>query len=345
MRPRSSVLQTLRTRLENFASKPFSKRNPLPLGVIGLVLAFGILWFAFNPDELPFIGSGTTYSAFFSEDAGLKSGDDVRIAGVKVGSVASVSLDAAKVKVDFTVKNAFVGNQSTAAIEIGTLLGAKYLGVDSLGTAALPPSQTIPLSRTTSPYDIYPALTQLTDTLDNIDTAQLAKAFDTLSDDLKGTPADVRSAIEGLTRLSETVSSRDAQLQQLLARADQVTGVLADRDTQLQKLLADGGELLDELDSRRDAIHSLLLNTTDLSLQLEGLVADNQKTLGPLLNGLDSVLTLLQKNQDSLDQGLSLLGPYYRVVNNVVGNGRWFDSYIQNFSVPGIGGFLGLGGG
>jgi len=344
MTSRTAFLRSVRARLENFGSKPFSKRNPLPIGIVGIVLAAVVLWFAFNPDDLPFVGGGTTYSAYFTEDAGLKSGDDVRIAGVKVGSVTSVKLDHAQVKVTFTVKNAFVGDQSTAAIDIKTLLGAKYLGVDSIGTRALTPSDTIPASRTTSPFDIYPAITQLTDTLDNINTAQLAKAFDTLSADFKGTPADVRAAIQGLTRLSETVSSRDAQLQQLLTRANQVTGVLANRDAQLQKLLSDGGLLLDELDSRRDAIHSLLVNTTVLSVQLEGLVADNQKTLAPLLNGLQSVLALLQKNQDSLDNGLALLGPYYRVINNVVGNGRWFDNYIENFNAAGIGGFLGLGG-
>ena len=47
------------------------------------------------------------------------------------------------------------------------------------------------------------------------------------------------------------------------------------------------------------------------------------------------MLTLLQNNQDSLDRGLSLLGPFYRVFNNVIGNGRWFDNYIQNLSASG----------
>jgi phospholipid/cholesterol/gamma-HCH transport system substrate-binding protein len=51
---------------------------------------------------------------------------------------------------------------------------------------------------------------------------------------------------------------------------------------------------------------------------------------------------LLEANQQSLDQGLSLLGPFYRVFNNSVGNGRWFDNYICNLSIPGILGLAGL---
>ena len=136
----------------------------------------------------------------------------------------------------------------------------------------------------------------------------------------------------GLLRRGAT---RD-QLRTLLARANQVTTVLADRDTELQKLFKDGGLLLDELNARRDAIHNLLINTTALSLQLQGLVKDNTKTIGPLLDQLSSILTLLNKNEATLDRGLALLGPFYRVFNNTIGNGRWFDNYICNFSVAGV---------
>ena len=58
----------------------------------------------------------------------------------------------------------------------------------------------------------------------------------------------------------------------------------------------------------------------------------------------DQVLTLLNDNQVALDRGLALLGPFYRVFNNTIGNGRWFDNYIQNLSAAGILGLVGIGG-
>ena len=112
--------------------------------------------------------------------------------------------------------------------------------------------------------------------------------------------------------------------------------MLADRDQDLQKLLSDGTLLLRGLNERRDAIHSLLINTSVLSTQLSGLVTDNQKTIGPLLDNLNKVLKLLENNQDSLDRGMQLLAPFYRVFNNAIGNGRWFDNYIQNLSPCGV---------
>jgi phospholipid/cholesterol/gamma-HCH transport system substrate-binding protein len=53
---------------------------------------------------------------------------------------------------------------------------------------------------------------------------------------------------------------------------------------------------------------------------------------------------MLQANQDSLDRGLAVLAPFYRVFTNTLGNGRWFDTYVQNLSVPGLLGALGVGG-
>jgi phospholipid/cholesterol/gamma-HCH transport system substrate-binding protein len=326
----------LTTRKAPRIGKSFSSRNPTPIGAIGLVLLLALVWAAFNAENLPFIGGGTTYHAVFRESANLREGDDVRIAGVKVGKVTGVSLDDDEVKVDFQIKSAFIGDQSRAAIKIKTVLGAKLLDIDSIGNEPLPSGATIPQSRTTSPYDVYPAFTSLTRTVQKIDTSKLAQAFETLTDDFKDTPKSVRDLATGLSRLSTTIASRDAALAQLLARAKDVTGVLAQRDQDLQALLTDGGLLLDELAARRYAIHSLLVNTQTLSTELRGLVSDNEKTLGPMLDELDQILGLLLKNQDNLDHGIALLAPFYRVFNNVIGNGRWFDNYIANIDVPTI---------
>lgn len=335
-RPEATPSGPVKTRRTNVGGKPFSSRNPVTIGAIGLVFLLVILYAAFNASKLPIIGGGTTYTAMFTEDAGLRPNDDVRIAGVKVGTVSSTSLDGSQVKVKFKVKNAFVGDQSTVDIKLKTLLGAKFLSVDPLGTKKQDPHIPIPTTRTSSPFDIYPAFTELTQTVDSIDTTKLAQAFGVLSSDFSGTPATVKPVLTGLSRLSETIASRDTQLRNLLAQANSVTTVLADRDQQLQQLLSDGGLLLDELNARRDAIHQLLINTTTLSQQLQGLVNDNQKTIGPMLANLHQVLSLLQNNQDSLDRSLQLLAPFYRVFANALGNGRWFDNYICNLGPGGI---------
>ena len=335
----------LETRKAPRIGRSFSSRNPLPIGAIGLVFLLVLLVAAFNAASLPLIGGGTTYSAYFTEAANLKINSEVRIAGIKVGVVESVSIhkpvpgkcpSPGCVKATFTVKNGYVGNESTVDIKLKTLLGAKYLNINSAGGKSQDSGTTIPVSRTTTPFDIYPAFTQLSRQIDKIDTRNLATSFKTLAEAFQGTPSEVRPVVTGLARLSDTIASRDQKLRDLLTAANNVTGVLAQRDQDLQQVISEGNLLLQELNARRDAIHALFVNTQVLATQLRGLVADNRKTIGPLLDSLDKVLTLLNNNQENLDRGLSLLGPFYRVFNNVIGNGRWFDNYIQNLSVCGL---------
>ena len=319
--------------------RSFASRNPRTIGAIGLVVIAMLLWAAFNAAKLPIIGGGTPYSAIFSEASGLRPEDEVRIAGVKVGTVTDVTLNgpsAHTVKVSFRVKNAFVGDRTEAIIKIKTVLGRKYLELDSQGARKQDPSQEIPLARTLTPYDVYPAFADLTKTVGAIDTQALGQSLETIAQTFRDTPASVRTTLDGLSRLSRTISSRDQALRTLLARANTVTGVLADRDAEIAKLLTDGNLLLAELNARREAIRTLFLNTSALSLQISGLVSDNAKTLKPALDQLKGVLNILEKNLDNIDRGLALLAPFYRVFANTLGNGRWFDTYIQNLSAGGL---------
>ncbi|MFD6363586.1 MCE family protein, partial [Streptomyces roseolus] len=268
------------------------------------------------------------YKALFTDVTGLVAGDSVRVAGVKVGEVTGVSLDGPKVKVTFEVGDAWVGDRSTAAIAIKTLLGEKYLALDPLGSARQDPGARIPLSRTTSPYDVTQAFQDLSGTIDDIDTGKLAESFRTISDTFKDSPPHVRSAADGLSRLSLTVSKRDTELARLLENSATFTRTLKDKKSSFEVLLEDGGSLLGELQKRRDAIRALLKGSRALGTELSGLVGDNDKQLGPTLKALGRVTDVLEKNSGQLDKTLALVGPYYRLVGNTLGNGRWFDSYL-----------------
>ncbi|HEX3792436.1 MAG TPA: MCE family protein [Pseudonocardiaceae bacterium] len=317
--------------------KPFRERNPYTIGIVSLAVLALVLLSAFYSSDLPIIGGGTTYTADFTEDAGLNPGDVVSVAGVKVGKISSVSLENDHVRVAFQVKNAWLGDQTTADIKIKTVLGSKYLALDPQGSAPLNPDTAIPTSRTTSPYDVIDAFSGLSRTVDQLNTGQLAQSFDVLSQAFAGTPTDVRSALNGLSALSNTIASRDTQLAQLLSNTNVLSQTVASRDAEVQKLLNDGNTLLAMLEQRESAIDTLLTGTQSLSTQLSGLVTDNEKQLQPVLGELNQFTTLLQNNQTSLANGLNLLAPFVRLFANAVGNGRWFDNYICGLLPPSIG--------
>ena len=308
--------------------RSFGARNPIVIAVVGLLTVAVVGALVFYSNRLPFVGGGTIYRAYFTEAAGLKTGNEVRIAGVKVGQVSDIGLVDDTVAVDFQVKDAWVGNASTAAIKIRTALGQKYVSIDPLGSAPLDPSVPIPASRTTSPFDVQQAFEGLTTRVEQIDTTQMAKSFDTLSSAFADTPQSVRAALEGLTALSKTISSRDAELARLLAGTRQISATLDQRAPQVQTLIQDGNLLLAELQRRRDAVSGLLKGTQVFSQQVQGLVTDNQAQLKPALDKLHAVTVILDRNQKNLDDAISLAAPYYSQLADATGNGRWLDAYI-----------------
>ena len=321
-------------------SKPFRERNPVIIGAISLAVIAALVMAAFRAEDLPLIGGGDTYYAAFTESGGLKANDEVRVAGVRVGKVQEVTLDGDHVRVEFTVdRGVDFGRDTGAHIKVKTLLGAMYLTLVPNGTGQLEEGAEIPVSRTNSPYDVVEAFSGLAETSERIDTDQLATSLDTLASLMESTPEEFQGALRGMSALSQNIAARDEQLNELLGNMQKVSKVLADRNGDLITLMEDGDKLFRALVSRREAVHNLLVATSRLSTELTGLVRETRDDLAPALDHLDSVLDMLRKNQENLDNSLRLMAPFYRVFANTLGNGPWFDTYIQNLPpVPQIGG-------
>jgi phospholipid/cholesterol/gamma-HCH transport system substrate-binding protein len=304
----------------------FAERNKVVIAIIGLLVLALAFFVTFEADALPVIGGGKIEKAYFAEAGGLKTGNEVRVAGVKVGKVTDIDLVGDRVLVSFRVKGVKLGDQTSAAVDVKTLLGRKYLALDPAGTKPL--SGPIPVSRTTTPYDVNAALSDLSTDLGQIDTGQLEKSLDTLTQAFQDTPAAVRSMVSGLTALSKTISSRDTQLAQLFQKTTSVSKTIATRDDELAKIVDDGNALMSELATRRQAVQEMLQGTAKLGTEVEGLIKDNQAQLTPALQKLDKVSEILQQNQDNLDSAVKKLGPYYRLLTSAMGNGRWVDAYV-----------------
>lgn len=306
--------------------RAFAERNRVVLALAGLLVMGVAFLAAMNMSGLPIIGDGKVYQAVFTEAGGLRPGNEVRVAGVRVGEVTEVRLDGNQVVVSFQAKGVDLHDETTAAIKVKTMLGQKFVALDPLGTGSL--DGPIPLARTTTPYDVNAAVSDMASTFGEIDTVKLEASFDALADAFEDTPESVQRMVAGLTDLSRTISSRDTELDRLLTATDGVTGTLASRNTELAALINDGSDLLGELQKRRKAVHALFVGSSELGEQLRGLVEDNEESLAPALRKLDRVSAILNDNQKNLDQALAKLGPYYRMLGSALGNGRWVDAYL-----------------
>ncbi|MEU7812814.1 MCE family protein [Pseudonocardia sp. NPDC049154] len=313
----------------------FRDKNPVVVGAVGLAAILVVLGLALNSTALLNIG-GTGHSALFSEAGGLKEGDPVKVGGFDIGRVTAVELDGPDVRVDFRVTDPEVvlGSQTSAAVSVATVLGDKFLKLTPAGDGELDGADPIPRTRTAAPYDLPDALSTLTTKSEDIDVDRLSTALDTVSETLDGKGPQLRTAVDGVGRLSQTIASRDAQLRELLGHAQQVTGVLAERSDQVKLLITDGNLLLGELQQRQRDISALLANASALAAELNGLVADNREQIGPALDRLNEALEILQQNEDNIAKILKGAVGYATGVGEAVGNGPFFNAYVQNL-IPG----------
>jgi phospholipid/cholesterol/gamma-HCH transport system substrate-binding protein len=328
MKPAASPRTRLRRLVRRPRLKPLAERNPITFALVGLITMALVGLLAYNADSLPVVGGGTSYTAEFKEAAGLKSGDEVRVAGVRVGEVKSVALDGARVEVTFKVKDAWIGDRSTVGIAIKTLLGSKYLAVDPLGSRRQDPGKRIPAARTTSPYDVMRAFDGLSRTVGELDKEKIADSLEAITTTFQDTPPHVQKAMKGLSDLSRTISTRNDDLAELLSGTAKFTRTVNGKKDEFESFLKNGNLLLQEVRNRRDSLHALFIGTRALSTQLTGLIDDNAKQLGPTLASLDRVTDVIARNKKHLDKALAAAGPYYRLVGNALGNGRWMDAYL-----------------
>ncbi|MFJ2754754.1 MCE family protein [Nocardioides sp. NPDC087217] len=310
---------------------PFRERNPVKIGAVSIAVLAMLMVMAFKADSLPLIGGGTTYYANFSEAGGLKTGDEVRVAGVRVGKVDSIELDGNQVKVGFKIREKVnFGENSGAGVRVKTLLGDMFLELQPAGEGQMKAGATIPVDRTESPYDVVEAFEGLADTSANIDKDQLAAALTTLADLTRSTPEEFQAALNGVSDLSRNLAAKDERIESLLTQLDRVTKVLDERDEDLITLMNDANQLFAALVERREAVHNLLISTQQLSKELSQLVDDSRADLKPALESLDVILDVFTKNEENLEKSLRLMAPFYKVFNNTLGNGPWWDTYIQN---------------
>jgi phospholipid/cholesterol/gamma-HCH transport system substrate-binding protein len=313
--------------------KPLGRRSPLMIGVMGTAIVVLVTVAAFQYDKLPFVKKTDDYAAYFSEAAGIKPGNTVRVSGMGVGRVSDIRLEGTKVRVGFTVRKSIqLGDRTEAAIKTETILGSKMLELTPRGEGKL--AGIIPLERTHSPYDLPDALGDLTTTISGLDTAQLSSALTTLANTFKETPRDLRPALEGVARFSDTLNSRDAQLRSLLGNANKVSAVLGRRGQQIASLVANSNALLAALLDERDSLDALMNNLTAVSHQISGLVNDNRTQLKPALDKLNGVLEILDNRKEDIQATLPKFKRYAMSFGECLGSGPFFKAYVANL-VPG----------
>jgi phospholipid/cholesterol/gamma-HCH transport system substrate-binding protein len=309
--------------------KTFSERSPLVIGAVGVAAVLTLVLGALNYQKLPFVNQTNEYSAYFADAGGLHTGASVDVSGFPVGKVSSIELEGPGVLVTFSLdKDVFLGDRTEAAIKTKSLLGSKAMDVIPRGDTEL--TATIPIDRTVSPYQLPDALGDLSSTISGLNTNQLSDSLATLSQTFANTAPDLRNAVSGVARFSQTLNERDAQLRTLLDNAAKATGVLAKRTDQVVSLVRNTNALLAQLQTQSAALDQIWTNISAVSQQLKAFIAENRQQLRPALDKLNGVLTIVDDRKDRVQQAIKLLNSYAMSLGESVSSGPFFKAYVVN---------------
>jgi phospholipid/cholesterol/gamma-HCH transport system substrate-binding protein len=306
-------------------------------GFIGAVLIGMLILVGLSPDRIVALATDVRYQALFSEAGGLATGNAVTVSGIKVGTVSDVSLHNGDALVTFTMKGSVpLGQDTSAHIRTGTLLGERVLTLESAGSGIMHPLDVIPISRTSSPYSLTQAVSDFTAYADQTNTTNLNQSLDTLSATLNQIAPQLGPTFDAVSRLSQSLNNRNTSLADLFKSASALTGILSERSQQVNKLILNSDDLLQVLAGRRNEIVQLLAATSAVSKQLSGLVHDNESKLAPALQKLNSVTSVLEKNRDNFEKALPGLAKFEITVGEAISNMYAYSAFVPNFLVPQI---------
>lgn len=315
--------------------RKYREHRVIRTGVIGFVLILLVIAVGLSPERLIGWATSVHYQAEFTDASGLLPGDEVTVAGMRVGAVTGIALREPTAMVTFTVDDSVdLGDRTTAHVRTGTLLGARVLTLESDGPVALHPMDVIPTSRTFSPYSLTDAVGDFATNTTGTDTADLNRSLDALSTAIDRIAPRLGPAFDGLTRISVALNERNTALGELFGSGRDVTEILAARSAQISTLILNANDLVGMLNDRRTAIVELLAHTSAVAREVSGLVADNERELAPTLDKLNSVLAMLERQRDNIALALPRLAKYQITLGETVSNGPYYSAYIPNLDLP-----------
>jgi phospholipid/cholesterol/gamma-HCH transport system substrate-binding protein len=280
-------------------------------------------------------GATRDYRAEFVNATGVVKGDDIRVAGVKVGVVKDIEIvDRTRAMVSFTVdEDTAVTGGTFATIRYRNLVGQRYIALtQEIGdTARLPDNATIPVDRTKPALDLtvlFNGFKPLFQALSPTDINQLSYEIVQV---FQGESGTLEGLLQHTASVTSTLADRDEVISDLIENLNQVLVHIGDRDEQLSRLIGSFRTLIGGLKDDRQAILGSLQEISDLSVETSSLLSGIRKPFVKDIKELRTVAGNIDKNKAELDRALQVLPIKLEKIGRTAIYGSWFNFYLCEF--------------
>jgi phospholipid/cholesterol/gamma-HCH transport system substrate-binding protein len=347
------------------AIKSFRDRNPILVGLASIAVLSLVVVAAFVVGYTGALKKTYKMSGMFVDSGGITKGDNVLLAGIRVGNVTGVKAvhdpgpcsrktqdvrivlpqgpTAGCVEVTFNVKQGIhLGTGTHAEIVLATLLGSRAIRLTGPATAPylekLPSaSRVISIDSTDVPFDIFDLITVSTHSIEATDTGRLNTLIKQLADITQGKRDQITTLLTSVSQISNTLNTRDAQVRELLDRADLLSKQLADKDQAIVALIDQSQGILQELQRRRDDIAVGLKEGDAAVAELDRIITANKATIDSILSALHPTLATVAAHQSDIDKSLTALAPGLLTQGQAASHGPWADIYVNAIGIDIVG--------
>ncbi|PKW07487.1 phospholipid/cholesterol/gamma-HCH transport system substrate-binding protein [Streptomyces sp. 1222.5] len=292
------------------------------------LLAATIVNVSFTPKD--------TYHAVFTDVTGLETGDDIRVAGVRVGEVEGIRIkDRTLAEVTFTVsadRPLLAG--AHAVVRYRNLVGQRYVALTEGtgdGTARLRPGGTIPLSRTQPALDLNALLNGFKPLFAALSPSDVNQLATEIVQTLQGEGGTVNSLLAHTASLTGTLADRDRLIGSVIANLNTVLETLDKRGSRFSGLLTQLRRVVSGLSADRKPIGESLVSIGDLTDVTSGLLKDARPPLKDDIAGLGDLTGTLNKNENTVEGVLKRLPNKLDKLTGTASYGSWFNFYLCDF--------------
>lgn len=301
--------------------------------VIAIVLTYTI-WSTLQR-SVP--GETETYSATFTDVMGVRVGDDVRMAGVRVGRV-----DAIEFEPDYQARLVLrieerqrLTDTTKALVRYQNLIGQRYIALlpgAEKGVEVAPGSH-IPVERTEPSFDVSALLSGFEPLFSVLQPDQINSLSDTLIQALQGDGVSLSALITQAAELATTFGERDEILGAVITNLSSVIAGLANRSQELETLITQTRGLMDALYAQGETLKASVDTVARSTDALTGLIATVKPDIALAQNEATTAVELLLLNGAALDQAAIELPNVLNGLARFTGYGAYGNAYICNLDV------------
>lgn len=305
-----------------------------------MVVSVTLTWLVYVTLRRDVAGDTVPYAAVFTDVFGLRQGDDVRMAGVRVGRVENVELEGSNAKVSFVVQadQQVLGN-TVASVTYQNIVGQRYLGL-SLGTvgdtAPLPAGSVIPVDRTDPSFDVGALLNgyePLFSVLNPRDADNLTKG---VIASLQGDEASIAALVDQTARLTDSFAGRDQELGEVITDLNAVATNLARHNGDLDHVIAQTRTMVSTFDARRPELVESMGSISRVVQQLSVVADDVHPPLNELVTrepGFAAHMVTIEPQLAFTGANLPLLLKGFARITN---EGAYFNTYACDLNATGF---------